>query len=204
LGRVEATPPPFISIRDGANLNLPLAYAACFLTGVAYAMAGRDLTDPDVFVDRWFLALVIFQSVVFTPFFLYWTVFYPDWSVMYLFEPVRPVEEIGLGWLFSAVGMILGFALAILGYAYGRKSLLHGIGPHAVVVSAAFTTVLLVLNFVFYRRFIYAGSMTQFRDGSARLIFTSIPGLTLAVYIALLPLGIAFWKKMYSRKWGGA
>lgn len=184
-------------------MNLPLSFAASLLTGVAYAMAGRALADPDVFVDRWFLALIVFQSVVFTPLFLYWTVFYPDWAVMYLFEPVRPVEEIGLGWMFSAVGMLLCFAMAVFGYAYGRKRVLQGSGAGAVVAAVALASAVLALNFVFHRRFLHVGQMSQFRDGSARLIFASIPGLTMAVYAALIPLGITFWKRMYSRKWGG-
>jgi hypothetical protein len=185
-------------------MNLPLSLAAAFLTGVAYAFAGRDTLEEGVFAGKWMLALSVFHSAAYTPLFLYLTIFYPDWSVMYLFSPPAILEERGLNWLFSLSGLAVSFAAAFIGFAYGRARVLEGGAGRAVAFSAALSAAAVLPELVFHWRWLNVGSMLQFREGSARMLVLSAPGIASAAFPVLAVTGIAFWKRMFARRWGHA
>jgi len=181
-------------------MNLYFSLASSFATGCIYALAGRGKITAGEFMGRWVLAAIVFHSVVFTPAFLYALVFYPDWSVMYFFEPLKFPPFSWQGWLYSAAALALSFALLMAGFSYGRKRVLGAKGPSAVTIIAFIYVVAVAVMFVLFRRTLYVGSLAQYHGEGARFLFPRPLGFVFVGYVLSIPLGIWFWKRLFARK----
>ncbi|MBI5528614.1 MAG: hypothetical protein HY897_19975 [Deltaproteobacteria bacterium] len=181
-------------------MNVYFALASSFAAGCLYALAGADKVRTGDLVGRWFLATVVYHSVIFVPVFLYATVFYPDWSVMYFFQPLRtpPVSE--RGWLFSAAALVLTFATMLAGFLYGRKRSIEGKGASAATIVTFIYAISFAVMAVLFRRTLFAGTLEQYGGVGAKFIFARPLGWAMCFYLISIPAGIAFWKKVFSRK----
>ncbi|MFA6033951.1 MAG: hypothetical protein WC889_13715, partial [Myxococcota bacterium] len=143
-------------------MNLFVGILTSSANGILYAFAGESRMEPDEFAGRWFLALIVYHSIVFTPLLLLSVVFHPDWSVMYLFRPVQLFSVAENDWMFSAVVVASSFCAAIGGYA-GARSLILNRHRRDIALVAMYAAYVLpvVMAAVFYRRFLLVGGMDQ-------------------------------------------
>jgi hypothetical protein len=189
-----------VSPEEGNNLNVPFSTALCLAVGLVYSMAGRSAFSKEEMLGRWLVALVVFQTLIFTPIFLYAVIFYPDWSVLYLFRPLQWLEPFGLEWVFGLACLALAYAASIAGYILGRHQVLVGKpdSPPVLVFVLCFLTI--VSGIVLNNRLIHAGTLPEYRAGAAKLVFTRVLGSASLAYVISVPLGIYGWKKLFSRK----
>ena len=181
-------------------MNLYFSLASSFATGCIYALSGRDKINEEEFMGRWVLAALVFHSVVFTPSFLYAVVFYPDWAVMYLFEPLALPPFSWMGWILSAVALVLSFAFLLAGFSYGRKRVLEGKGPSAVTIVTFIYVVAAAVMVVLFRRTLSLGTLAQYRGEGARFLFSRPLGFVFAGYLLSIPASIWFWRRLFARK----
>lgn len=181
-------------------MNLYFSLASSFATGCVYALSGRGKITAGEFMGRWVLAALVFHSVVFTPSFLYAVVFYPDWSVMYFFEPLALRPFAWVGWLYSAGALVLSFGLLLAGFSYGRKRVLGGNGPSAVTIVTFIYVVAAVVMVILYRRTLFLGTLSQYHGSGTRFLFSRPLGFVLAWYLLMIPASIWFWKRLFARK----
>ena len=181
-------------------MNVPFSLALCFAVGLLYSMAGKSSIGQDEIVGRWFVALVVYQTLVFTPIFLYSIIFYPDWSVLYLFMPTRLLEPLGLEWLFGIFCLALTYVFAIAGYLLGRHQVLAGRSDSPPVLIGVICFLIVVSGIVLNKRVIHSGTLFEYRAGAAKLVFTRVIGYASLAYVLSIPLGLYGWKRLFSRK----
>jgi hypothetical protein len=181
-------------------MNVYFALASSFAAGCLYALAGAEKVRTGDLVGRWFLAAMVYHSVVFVPAFLYATVFYPDWSVMYFFQPLRMPFLQERGWVFSAAVLPITFAAVLAGFLYGRKRSIEGKGASAATIVTFVYAISLAVMAVLFRRTLFAGTLEQYGGVGAKLIFARPLGWVMCFYLVSIPAGIAFWKSVFSRK----
>ena len=180
-------------------MNLLISLAACFMTGIWYGVETCRGSQAEEFINKWLAALVIFQSIVFSPLFLCSVVFYPDWSVFYLFEPVKGLSLLGLEWVFSALMLTLMFFASIAGYYYARKRIQSGLLFSARLLTGVVFLAIFVLLIISYKRFFLVGEMIQFRSGNTNFLFFRFPGIAIILYLISIPAGLIFWRWMLKK-----
>ena len=181
-------------------MNLYFSFASSFATGCIYALSGRGKINAEEFMGRWTLAVLVYHSVVFTPAFLYAVVFYPDWSVMYFFEPLAVAPLSSMSWLYSAAALALSFVLVMAGFSYGRSRVLSAKGPSAVTIIAFIYLVAAGVMAVLYRRTLHLGSLAQYRGEGTRFLFSRPLGYVFGAYLLSIPVSVWFWKRLFARK----
>jgi len=180
-------------------MNLLISAAACFITGVWYGVETCRTPQAEEFINKWLAALVIYQSVVFSPLFLCSVVFYPDWSIFYLFEPVKGLSLLGLEWVFSAALLAVMFSSSIAGYCYSRKRIMSGFPFSAKLLTSAVSIAIFAFLIISYKRFFLVGEMLQFKSGSTSFLFFRFPGIAVIAYLISIPAGLNFWRWMLKK-----
>ena len=107
----------------------PLNAAANLIFGAAGAMLlRRDAALRDDPFNGYFFTLLLFEAALVTPAATYLFRFYPDWSLLYWFDPqIYPRLELYVGWL-SGTAIVANFILLLLGYTAARWGICGRVG----------------------------------------------------------------------------
>ena len=154
-----------------------LNIAANVIFGGVLALVARHSPGQRNSVLAWpLLFLLAFEAVLFTPVATYLFRFYPQWSMLYWFDPqLVPNLENWVGSL-SALAICMNFGGALGGYLLTRAAVVRGrlwVGAIPVVVGALAFLYLLV---IFGDRIAFIGDYDAFWTGDASLIFKRFPG----------------------------
>ncbi len=138
------------------------------------------------------LFLLFFEALVFTPVAVYLFRFYPQWSMLYWFDPqMFPRLDNWIG-LLSFLATALNFAAAVVGFALARLGIIIGQrwlawGPALVGVACV-----LLMIVAYGDRVAFIGDYDAFWQGTADLLFKRLAGwIGLGGYAAAV--GFLFW-----------
>ena len=154
------------------NIALNLGVGAGLVLAIRKSPALRQSA-----VSWSFFALLAFEALLVTPVTTYLFRFYPQWSLLYLFDPqVFPDLDRFIG-LLSLVAVLLNVGAAFLVYALGRLAvLLRQPWLWGLVFGAAVSLTLGV--FVLHGdRVLFVGDYDEFWQGNATFLLTSTPGM---------------------------
>ena len=151
---------------------------AMLLFGAGLAAAGKSSPAFKKRFVNWVLLLLLgFVAFIITPATTYAFRFYPQWSMMYLFDPhLFPYLDQWIN-LLSAASAASNFIAATLGYGVARAGLLT---KKPFLWSAPFVLGLLTLSgtlFFQFDRIAYVGDYDTYAKGQADLFVQTAPGL---------------------------
>ncbi len=157
-------------------------------TGLALAVRRSPAMRESLFSWSLFL-LIAFEALAFTPVATYVFRFYPQWSMLYWFDPqIFPDLHRWIGWL-SLLAIVLNFAAALGAYLIARLGVLSGqfylwAAPLVVgVVAIGYVGV------VYGERVVFVGDYDAFWQGDAVLFVTAPPGWAgVALYLGAAAL----------------
>jgi hypothetical protein len=136
-----------------------------------------------------FFVLLGFEAVLVTPVTTYLFRFYPQWSMLYFFDPqIFPDLERYIG-LLSLLAVVLNVGAGFAGYLLARLAVvLRQPWMWAAPIGAAFGIVFTV--FILHGdRVLFVGDYDEFWQGNAAFILTSVPGITgVMLYLAAAAL----------------
>jgi hypothetical protein len=144
------------------------------------------------------LSIVGFEAVVFTPIATFLFRFYPQWSMLYVFDPqIFPELDSWIGML-SLLAVLLNFAAVIGGFWTTRRGLLAGKkwmiwAPMGAGGGIALLTVLL-----FARRVVFMGDYDAFWQGNADLFLARAAGWVGLLLYASGALFVAYLRSHFS------
>ena len=131
------------------------------------------------------LVLIAFEALVFTPIATYLFRFYPQWSMLYLFDPqIFPELDNWIG-LLSLSAVLLNFAGVLFGFYATRDGVLRD--KRWLTYCAPGTGAgLALLCFAFFaKRIVFLGDFDAFWQGTANLAVTKLAGwLGLLLYVS--------------------
>jgi hypothetical protein len=164
------------------NIGANLMFGAALVLAVRRSPSLRQN-----FVGWVFFFLLGFEALLFTPVSTYLFRFYPQWSMLYWFDPqVFPDLHRWIGWL-SALAVLLNFGAAILGFFLARLGILTGQTWLWSVPLAVASAVMAYVLFGFWDRIIYIGDHDSFWSGNASSLFSSLSGwIGILLYAALI------------------
>ena len=165
-----------VIVNIGANL--------LFGAGLVLAVRRSPALEQN-FINWSFFFLVAFEAVVFTPAATYLFRFYPQWSMLYWFDPqIFPALDQWIGWL-SALAILLNFGAALLGYAVARVGVVARQAWLSTLPLAIAAALVVYVSVAFGERVIYIGDYDAFWHGSADLLFTRLAGwVGIITYVA--------------------
>lgn len=169
------------------NIAVNLAFGASLAWTLRRSPALRDdlLSWP-------LLTLLGFEALVFTPVATYLFRFYPQWSMLYWFDPqVFPGLD---GWtgVLSFVAVAANFAAAIAGYLTVRASLATERAWLRWAPFGAAIAVALGVFGLYGRRVVFIGDYDAFWQGSARFLYAALAGwIGLVCYASTF--GLVWW-----------
>lgn len=168
-----------------ACANLILGSVVAYLSRRSEAMRAELLAWPLLF-------LLAFQALVITPLATYLFRFYPQWSMLYWFDPqIFPRLDAWVG-ILAALAVVSNSAAMVVGYATTRWALLKGpIWVQLVPIGAAAVAVLLML-WQFWERILFVGDYDAFWRGEAVLLFKSPPGWA-GIALYAVSAGFVLW-----------
>ncbi|OGQ91708.1 MAG: hypothetical protein A2289_23935 [Deltaproteobacteria bacterium RIFOXYA12_FULL_58_15] len=145
---------------------------------------------------NWSLFFLIgFEALVFTPMATFLFRFYPQWSMLYWFDPqIFPALERWIG-LMSAVFVLVNFGAVLLGYSVTRIGVL---GDQTWLWSLPIGAATLLIAYFcvgYWDRLIFIGDYDAFWQGNAELIFTKFAG-----WFGILAYGAGIWLVLMARK----
>ena len=151
--------------------------AANVLFGVAFALATRQSEALRRELISWqVLFLLTFEAVIFTPVATFLFRFYPQWSMLYAFDPqLFPELDRWIGVL-SGVVVLLNFAGALTGFFLARESILRESVAWWAAPAAAGGLILLTCFVAFAKRIVLVGDYDAYWQGTARMLLLRPPG----------------------------
>jgi hypothetical protein len=155
------------------------------LFGTALVLALRHSQALRQSVMSWsFFVLLGFEAILMTPVTTYLFRFYPQWSMLYIFDPqIFPDLERYIG-LLSLLAVVLNVGAAFLGYILARLAVvLRQPWMWAAPIGAA-AGVIFTIFILHGDRVLFVGDYDEFWQGNGAFILTSVPGITgLVLYI---------------------
>ncbi|MBN1960925.1 MAG: hypothetical protein JW841_08255 [Deltaproteobacteria bacterium] len=138
------------------------------------------------FISWPLLALILFESLFFTPLATYLFRFYPQWSMLYLFDPqIFPQLEHWFGFI-SFLAVLLNYLGAIAGFFITRKGVLLGKTWLAYLSTIIAGLIILIGSIIFNKRLIFIGEYDAFWQDQAALFVTQLAGwLGILMYISV-------------------
>ena len=136
-----------------------------------------------------FFVLLGFETLLVTPVTTYLFRFYPQWSMLYIFDPqIFPDLERFIG-LLSLLAVVLNIGAALLGYVLARLALvLRQPWIWAAPIGAA-AGVIFTVFILHGDRVLFVGDYDEFWQGNATFVLASAPGIAgLALYLAAAAL----------------
>lgn len=164
--------------------------AANLIFGAALVLAvKRSAALRESFVSWVLFFLVGFQALLATPTTTFLFRFYPQWSMLYLFDPqIFPDLDRWIGWL-SLCAVLLNFGASLLGYTLARLGVTTGqawLWATPLVIGVA---TLSYIAFAFWDRVLFIGDYDAFWQGNAHVLVATLAGW---LGILLYGLAIAF------------
>ncbi len=122
------------------------------------------------------LALVGFEAFVFTPVATYLFRFYPQWSMLYIFDPqIFPELDNWVGVL-SFVAVLANFGAVLGGFYATREGLLRG-ERWLVWLAPGLGAAIALFVFVFFgKRVVFMGDYDAFWQGNADIFLARVGG----------------------------
>lgn len=129
------------------------------------------------------LTLVIFEALLFTPVATYLFRFYPQWSMLYLFDPqIFPALDNWVGFL-SLVAVLMNFVCVLGGFYTTREGLLRDKRWLTYGALVAAGVVVLLCFVLFGKRVAFIGDYDAYWQGNAELFLVRLAGwVGLALY----------------------
>lgn len=163
---------------------------ANLLFGAAVAWTGRRSRELREELLTWHLLLLLaFESLFVTPIATFLFRFYPQWSMLYWFDPqLFPNLDQSIGWL-SGLVVVLNYLAALAGYGLARWGVIRAnLFLQATPAVAAVGSMVAVLV-VFGDRVAFIGDYDAFLQGQADILMTRLAGW---VGLALYAGGVIF------------
>jgi hypothetical protein len=169
------------------NIAVNLAFGA----SLAWTLRRSPALREELFA--WpLLLLLAFEALVFTPVATYLFRFYPQWSMLYWFDPqVFPGLDAWTGVL-SFLAILLNFAAVLGGYMLVRASLLRPQTWLRYVPFACAAGLSLLVFALYGRRVVFIGDYDEFWQGTAHFLFAGLAGwIGLLCYASTF--GLVWW-----------
>jgi hypothetical protein len=144
------------------------------------------------------LTLVVFESLLFTPVATYLFRFYPQWSMLYLFDPqIFPTLENWIGFL-SLIVVLMNFMGAIGGFYATREGLLRGKRSLTYAAVALALVISLTCVICFGKRLVLIGDYDAFWQGNADIILIRFAGWLGLLLYASTALFVLFLRSRFA------
>lgn len=147
------------------------------LFGGCLALVARNsATMRNELVSWTFFFLLAFESLFVTPIATYLFRFYPQWSMLYWFDPqIFTSFDQWVGWL-SALAILLNFAAAFAGFILARWGVItHNIWFKALPMTVAIALIATVF-WQFGNRIAFIGDYDAYWQGNASMFLARVPG----------------------------
>lgn len=165
--------------------NLILGSAVALVLARSQAMRRELMSWP-------LLALVGFEAIVFTPIATFLFRFYPQWSMLYVFDPqIFPELENWIG-LVALVAVLANFAAALGGFLATREGLLRHHRELTWGATAAGGASILLFFVLFGERVVFMGDYDAFWQGNADIFLARVGGWLGLLLYAGAGLFVAF------------
>lgn len=150
--------------------TVPLDLFLNFGLGAGFALSAKEqlLRSHSIFYHRYFLAVVLYETIVFAPIGIFLLKYYPDWSVMYLFDSSSAS-------LLSAIWAIGLYYFAIIsGYIYAQTFIKQNkvIGIYFLLALCALGLLGIILENP--KRIYYVGTYAQFHSNTASPFYSDL------------------------------
>lgn len=167
--------------------------AANALLGVAFARLARQSPAGRQSLLSWpLLFATAFEALVFTPIATYLFRFYPQWSLLYWFDPqLYPDLERWIG-LLSAGAVMLNFAALVGSYALARRGLQQRKDWQWITPAVVGGVMIVLVLILFGDRVVLIGDFDAYVQGSASLIFKRFAGW-MGVLLYASTIGFTLW-----------
>ena len=153
-----------------------LAATMLFGAGLA-AVAKSSPAFKEQFVNWVFIFLLSFVAFVITPVTTYTFRFYPQWSMLYLFDPqLFPDLDKWLN-LLSAASALSNFLAGIFGYGLARSGYLSQNRTKSSLPFVIGVGMLLTVLIFQFDRIAFVGDYDAYWQGQALLMIKTAPGL---------------------------
>ena len=158
---------------------------ANLLLGTTFVLALRHSQGIKQEILNWpLLTLLAFEALVVTPVATYLFRFYPQWSMLYWFDPqIYPEFDSWIGWL-SAGAIALNFIAVLAGYFAGWLAIVHRQRWLAITCITLALTFVLYITFAYGDRIALIGDYDTFWQGQAIPIIKRQPGwIGISLYV---------------------
>lgn len=174
-------------------------FAANLILGGAVALALQRSPAVRRELMSWaFLALIGFEALVFTPVATYLFRFYPQWSMLYVFDPqMFPELEAWIGVL-SLVAVLVNFAGAVGGFYATREGLLRRRRWLTYAAPGFGGAVVLLTLAVFGKRVVFMGDYDAYWQGNADVFLARLGGWVGLLLYGGSALFVAFLRTRFS------
>lgn len=162
--------------------------AANALLGVAFARLARHSPACKQSLLSWpLLFATAFEALVFTPVATYLFRFYPQWSMLYWFDPqVYPDLEHWIG-LLSAAAILANFLALVSSFVLARRGFLTRQDWQWITPAAVGGLLIVLVLVLFGDRVVFIGDFDAFAQGTAAVLFKRVAGcLGVLLYVATI------------------
>jgi hypothetical protein len=174
-------------------MTIPALVATSLLIGASVAYGARvqiRTLQRHVFTTRYFSALMMLELAIILPIGIYFYIFYPDWSWMYLVDPVRLNPAV------VPMAMAVYPVAAAMGYLVGYYSARSGSDWVTLMFVIFMAIGLLSLFIAAKNQLLWVGTYEQYhRD--VGLAFITSTSVIASILLALAGIGVCWSYLIY-------